>query len=83
MTTQKTFKRRVRDRMAKTGESYTAARRQLIAAGDQPDPGTPTYETVVSDDRMLEATGKRHEDGSRSSTGGAPRSAPTPRSRAM
>ena len=61
MTTQKTFKRRVRDRMAKTGESYTAARRQLIAAGDQPDPGTPTYETVVSDDRMLEATGKRHE----------------------
>ena len=32
MTTQKTFKRRVRDRMAKTGESYTAARRQLVAA---------------------------------------------------
>ena len=62
MTTQKTFKRRVRDRMAKTGESYTAARRQLIAGGDQPDPGTPTYETVVSDDRMLEATGKRHEE---------------------
>ena len=58
MTTQKTFKRRVRDRMAKTGESYTAARRQLIAAGDRPDPGTPTYETVVSDEKMLEATGK-------------------------
>ncbi len=62
MTTQKTFKRRVRDRMAKTGESYTAARRQLIADGDEPDPGTPTYETVVSDDRVLEATGKRHEE---------------------
>ena len=62
MTTQKTFKRRVRDRMAKTGESYTAARRQLIANGDQPDPGTPTYETVVSDDKMLEATGKRHAE---------------------
>ena len=62
MTTQKTFKRRVRDRMAKTGESYTAARRQLIAAGDQPDPGTPTYETVVSDEKMLEATGRRHEE---------------------
>lgn len=30
MTTQKSFKRRVRDRMAKTGESYTAARRQLL-----------------------------------------------------
>jgi hypothetical protein len=62
MTTQKSFKRRVRARMAKTGESYTAARHQLIAAGDQPDPGTPTYETVVSDERMLKATGRRHEE---------------------
>jgi hypothetical protein len=35
MTRQQTFKRRVRDRMAKTGESYTTARRQLLAsAGD-------------------------------------------------
>ena len=31
MTRQKTFKHRVRARMAKTGESYTAARRMLIA----------------------------------------------------
>jgi uncharacterized protein YndB with AHSA1/START domain len=62
MTTQKTFKRRVRDRMAKTGESYTAARRQLIVGGDRPDPGTPTYETVVSDERMVEATGRSHEE---------------------
>jgi len=61
MTTQKTFKRRVRDRMAKTGESYTAARRQLIADGDAPDPGSPTYETVVSDDKMRDATGRSHE----------------------
>ena len=36
MTRQRTFKRRVRARMAKTGESYTAARRMLIAAGDRP-----------------------------------------------
>jgi uncharacterized protein YndB with AHSA1/START domain len=62
MTTQKTFKRRVRARMAKTGESYTAARRQLINAGDQPDPGTPTFQTVVSDERMVEATGHRHDE---------------------
>lgn len=35
MTRQQTFKRRVRGRMAKTGESYTTARRQLLArAGD-------------------------------------------------
>ena len=31
MTRQKTFKRKVRARMQKTGESYTAARRRLIA----------------------------------------------------
>ena len=29
MTTQKLFKRRVRARMSKTGESYTAARRHV------------------------------------------------------
>ncbi len=37
MTRQSTFKRMVRARMEKTGESYTAARRQLIAAGETPD----------------------------------------------
>jgi hypothetical protein len=62
MTTQKTFKRRVRERMARTGESYTAARRHLITAGDAPEPGTPTYQAVVADEKMLEATGKRHEE---------------------
>ena len=31
MTKQADFKRRVRERMARTGESYTAARRQLLA----------------------------------------------------
>ena len=33
MPTQKIFKHRVRTRMAKTGESYTAARRQLMQQG--------------------------------------------------
>lgn len=37
MTKQADFKRRVRERMAKTGESYTAARVQLLA---QAGPGT-------------------------------------------
>ena len=32
MTKQKTFKRRVRERMAKTGESYASAREALIGA---------------------------------------------------
>lgn len=35
MTKQKSFKGRVRGRMAKTGESYTAARRQLIRSSEQ------------------------------------------------
>ena len=34
MTTQKLFKRRVRERMAKTGERYTAARRHLATTRD-------------------------------------------------
>ena len=49
MTTQKTFKRRVRERMAKTGESYTAAREQLL-----PAPEPPTLEQ--------EKTGRRYEE---------------------
>jgi Domain of unknown function (DUF1835) len=36
VTKQADFKRRVRERMARTGESYTAARAQLLA---RPDPG--------------------------------------------
>lgn len=36
MTQQRDFKRRVRDRMAKTGESFTAARAQLLAQRDKP-----------------------------------------------
>jgi hypothetical protein len=44
MTRQADLKRRVRDRMAKTGESYSAARRQLLAGA----PGT-------TDERMAAA----------------------------
>jgi len=43
MTSQKSFKSRVRARMVKTGESYTTARRHLLARADRPDEGeTPT-----------------------------------------
>lgn len=59
MTTHRTFKRRVRARMGKTGESYTAARRVLIAAGDHPEPETPTFEMPVSDEAVASATGGR------------------------
>ena len=39
MTSQKSFKRRVRTRMEKTGEAYTAARAQLLPREQEPDVG--------------------------------------------
>lgn len=56
MTEQKTFKRRVRARMEKTGESYTAARRMLIANGDRPEPA-PSYPPLMSDEAVTARTG--------------------------
>lgn len=58
MTSQKQLKRRVRERMSKTGERYTAARRQL-AAGRPHDDGAdlaPALE-MASDEKLTEATG--------------------------
>jgi Domain of unknown function (DUF4287) len=63
MTTQKTFKQRVRARSAKTGESYTAARAQLLRkanappAAPEPPPDSMAL-TGVSDEAMVRATGK-------------------------
>ncbi len=64
MTTQKTFKQRVRARSAKTGESYTAARAQLLRKTDAPAPvpapGVDPIElTGVSHEAMVRATGKQ------------------------
>ncbi len=73
MTTRKTFKGRVRTRMAKTGEQYSAARQQLIdkadrrATGSDPaavassasDPGShPDVELPVSDEAVRSNTGR-------------------------
>jgi hypothetical protein len=63
MTTHKTFKRRVRARSAKTGESYTAARAQLIRKADAPVPDSePAPDAValtgVSEEAMVRATGR-------------------------
>jgi hypothetical protein len=60
MPTQKDLKRRVRDRMNKTGESYTAARRQLLARR-QPQPPTANYARLagMSDAAVREKTGRR------------------------
>jgi hypothetical protein len=63
MTSQKSFKRRVRARMQKTGESYTAARRQLLAkAGEDGTPVTvPGFEPPMSDEAVERGTGRSWE----------------------
>jgi hypothetical protein len=56
MTTQKSFKRRVRARMEKTGESYTAARAQLLPALQVPE-YEPRFRTLTEWFGMLDAWG--------------------------
>jgi hypothetical protein len=61
MTTQKLFKRRVRERMARTGESYTAARRHAARTRDRlaATRSDLTGATdLASDERILEVTGR-------------------------
>ena len=54
MTKQKSFKSRVRARMDKTSESYTAARRQLLAKST-PEPDAPADQAVP----VVDAPGAR------------------------
>jgi uncharacterized protein YndB with AHSA1/START domain len=61
MTTQKLLKRRVRERMAKTGESYTAARRHVvIGRGRLQEARTrlASAKELASDEKLAEATGR-------------------------
>jgi hypothetical protein len=57
MTVQKSFKRLVRARMEKTGESYTAARLRLLA-GDEPQ----RISLATSDEVIRERTGRGWEE---------------------
>ncbi len=57
MTAQKSFKRLVRTRMEKTGESYTAARLRLLA-GDEPQ----RISLSTSDEVIRERTGRGWEE---------------------
>jgi uncharacterized protein YndB with AHSA1/START domain len=59
MTTQKLFKRRVRERMSKTGESYTTARQHLATKREPPGPTWDLASAVdlVSDAKLAAATG--------------------------
>lgn len=64
MTRQESFKRRVRERMEKTGERYVAARRALIEKADARDAAAPdggrvwASEPEHSDEVIREATGR-------------------------
>jgi uncharacterized protein YndB with AHSA1/START domain len=64
MPTQKLFKRRVRARMAKTGESYTTARSHLAARRDRVTTSALDLSgalELASDEKVLTATGKPWE----------------------
>jgi hypothetical protein len=61
MTVQKSFKRLVRARMAKTGERYTAARAQLLAGADEGSTDTMVPQLACSDERNRERTGRGWE----------------------
>jgi len=59
MTKERSFKRLVRARMDKTGESYTAARRSLLAAVTEPS--EPEAVLVASDIDIRRRTGRSWE----------------------
>ena len=61
MTRQRSFKNLVRTRMAKTGESYTAARAVLLAAQDVPA-GATSPVLATSDETIRERTGRGWEE---------------------
>ena len=70
MTSQKSFKSRVRTRMTKTGERYAAARRQLVQSGAETatEPAPPSAGTTrslverMSADVLVERTGSSWDE---------------------
>ena len=59
MTKQASFKRRVRERMAKTGERYAAARKALLNKADTQTEGRPwVANPEISDQTVIEKTGR-------------------------
>jgi hypothetical protein len=61
MTRQRSFKRLVRTRMEKTGESYTAARAVLLA-GEEERPAAEQPWLATSDEKIRERTGRGWEE---------------------
>src|SRR3982074_1191654 len=60
MTRHQSFKRLVRDRMEKTGESYTSARAMLLAAQEPGAADEPVL--TMSDEAIRRRTGRGWED---------------------
>jgi hypothetical protein len=60
VTEHKSFKRLVRARMEKTGESYTAARAMLLRAEEPPSSTVPRLKT--SDEKIRQRTGRGWEE---------------------
>ena len=60
MTTQRSFKRLVRARMDKTGESYTAARAMILAADEPETPSAPRV-LATSEENIVRRTGRGWE----------------------
>lgn len=61
MTTQRLFKRRVRERMSKTGESYTTARRYVAPKRDSVEAARTRLERateLASEEKVTAATGQ-------------------------
>ena len=81
MTRHKSFKRLVRARMEKTGESYTAARAMLLAA-EKPAASEPPALATSDEKIRREDRARAGRSGSTCSTSGAPPSVRTRRSRA-
>ena len=77
MTEQKSFKRLVRARMEKTGESYTAARAALLVAEEPQAAEGPVL--TMSEDSIRRRTGRGWEAWFDLSTTGAPPNAATAR----
>jgi len=62
MTEHKSFKRLVRARMAKTGESYTSARASLLRAEESPSEGLDGVKLATSDEKIRLRTGRGWEE---------------------
>lgn len=62
MTEHKSFKRLVRARMAKTGESYTAARAMLLRGEEPAKPDTDGVRLATSDEKIRQRTGHGWEE---------------------